>query len=1285
MGAKEKNTSFSDLALALANDYESIYVVDSKDDSYVEYYSEGDELQVKRTGTDFYEEVKIECRQYVWPEDQERFLETFKKERVETALESGESFGLNYRLNDENNPQYYFLKTIRKKGEDIIIGVQNIDKQVRRELKDQERVIIYSEIAGSLASMFEVIYHVDINTGHYTEYYSSSAFAELGIESGGDDDFFNRVKTDIRKYIYEEDREMLVNELSRDNLLSHLQVDEMYSVVYRQNYDDTVQYMNLIAFRQQSNDDHLVIGIRNIDEQKRQEDEVEIYDKIAGSLASRYEVIYYVDLDTDSYVQYSASEQYAKLGTTKKGGNFFEDAVPDIKRYIHKDDQRKVLRVMDKENLLSILDKEGSMTMNYRQFLDGKSIYVSLLVVRPKNDEKHLLMGVTNIDAQVRRERAIKSESQSFDEIATALAHRYEVIYQVNTKTNEYLEFSSSKKYARLEVGIKGSDFFADTQENMKKDIFPEDYPMMAHAMQKDYMLKILEQTGKFVLNYRLIIDGRPQFVTLFAVKSREESDFVIVAVSNIDESRRMEIDLETALGNAMDMANRDPLTGLYNKRYYAQQEIKADRDIDDQIGLSFAILVCDINDLKKINDEQGHKIGDEYIQDAAKILSEVYKTSTLYRIGGDEFAVVLKGDDYKHRDELISKLLEKLKESRDKGRVTFAFGMSEYKPTLDNRVQDVFDRADRYMFANKRYYVKKERNEEISPIEKAKLEHDMRFHDLFEQLISCMTDVDNLDRELIMKLLDQFGDYFRVSKGVAKLYKSPHDELVGNSETLVCHDTGIEGEEIMSLRIVTKIMSIAVITIYMSPNERPLGEEERRRLELVVRTTLTYLSRNRIRDIAERMAFYDDDGFRNLRSFYRYIMENRKSIGGKSALMYNIRHFSFINSEISDRAGNLITKQYYENLESMIGDGGTVARLGGGNFVAICDNSQLGNVLAYLNETTIVYDNMEAKSVIITSDVGVFRIPNNYVIQHPGNIMEKIVTPFRAAQNGGKDNIVFYSGNLVEDRNNVMKVQHLFPDALRDEEFKVYYQPKVDIRTGEIIGAEALCRWFHRGKMISPGEFIPMLEETSEICKLDFYMLDHVCRDIRGWLDMGKKVVRISVNLSRKHMINSNLLENILKIIDRHNVPHSCIEIELTETTTDVGFSDLKRVVSGLQSVGIFTSVDDFGMGYSSLNLIRELPWNVIKVDRSFLPENLESKDEVSRIMFKHVIAMVNEMNVECIVEGVETEEQLGVLMKNNCNYAQGFFFDKPLPKEEFEEKMTRGYYDVSEEESAK
>ena len=190
-----------------------------------------------------------------------------------------------------------------------------------------------------------------------------------------------------------------------------------------------------------------------------------------------------------------------------------------------------------------------------------------------------------------------------------------------------------------------------------------------------------------------------------------------------------------------------------------------------------------------------------------------------------------------------------------------------------------------------------------------------------------------------------------------------------------------------------------------------------------------------------------------------------------------------------------------------------------------------------------------------------------------------------------------------------------------------------------------------------------------------DFYMLDHVCRDLRKWLDAGFPVVRVSINFSRRHMMDPYLFRHIVEVIDAHEVPHKLVEIELTETTTDVEFRDLKRVVSQLQDAGIFVSVDDFGVGYSSLNLIKQIPWDVLKLDKSILPAKGEDQDRGDR-MFAHIIAMAHEIGLKCVAEGVETEEQLDVMKRYGCHIAQGFLFDRPLPVAEFEARLSSGSY---------
>lgn len=548
------------------------------------------------------------------------------------------------------------------------------------------------------------------------------------------------------------------------------------------------------------------------------------------------------------------------------------------------------------------------------------------------------------------------------------------------------------------------------------------------------------------------------------------------------------------------------------------------------------------------------------------------------------------------------------------------------------------------------------------------------------ERFLNALVSYGNNDLSEIKETLAELCKYFGVSKGVTKFYKSVVHEKSGIGEEIVCYDDGTDGVEFIKKRIVTKSMTVAKCIVYRHRDALPLSEEDTQRVTMIMDMILSFISRNRLEDIVERLTFFDDNGYRNLRSFIRYLeqLNENNDFSKRTAVHFNLRHFSLINREIGRSSGDVVIRNYFDLLEKTIGDKGLICRVGGDNFVAIFKDDILEPVLDILNGVPIVYDVNNTKRIMVSASTGVFRIPDGFIYERPDDIMDRIVSSSRAAKNGGKESIVFFDDDMIVDKEKTMQVQQLFPQAMQKGEFKVFYQPKIDIDTGEIVGAEALCRWFRDGKVIPPIDFIPILEQTTDICRLDFYMLNHVCRDIRQWLDEGRKVVRISVNLSRKHMMDIDLLERIIGIVDMNRVPHQYIEIELTETTTDVEFRDLKRVVSGLQQAGICTSVDDFGMGYSSLNLIREIPWNVLKVDKSFLPVDNDNEASTRSIMFKYVVAMAKELGLECIAEGVETRNQVQVLRDNRCLFAQGFYFDRPLPIEDFEKRLATHHYNV-------
>lgn len=521
---------------------------------------------------------------------------------------------------------------------------------------------------------------------------------------------------------------------------------------------------------------------------------------------------------------------------------------------------------------------------------------------------------------------------------------------------------------------------------------------------------------------------------------------------------------------------------------------------------------------------------------------------------------------------------------------------------------------------------------------------------------------------------IEKIGSLLRIALIKVTFYMTPENERQGMGEEFCLYKDGIaDTQRCYHQREITNSRNIVVYDIYQKENEPDWFEQEKEKLQVLAKMLFVYNGRARIMKMAEYLLFYDRDlKIYNLTYFKKVademIAQNR--ISEFAACYFDLNHFSNVNQQVGKERGNQIMFSFVRQLYELFtnSEEELVCRVGGDNFIALFYNDHTDMVKKFLEGTEVSANDSMQTTFLITASAGFYMIPET--CHSSSDIIDRVSIANNVAKDLMAESAVFYNEELKQYLNDITVVQNLFPEALKNEEFLVYYQPKVYLKNYELIGAEALCRWQHNGEIIPPGKFIPVLEQSKAICSLDFYMLDHVCRDIRKWLDEGRKVVKVSVNLSRCHFGNVNLLNDILNTIDKHNVPHKYIEIELTETTTDVSFKDLKEIVFGLQAHGISTAVDDFGTGYSSLNLMRELPWNIIKIDKSFLEEN-EDAPEQNRVMLKHIIAMSQEMGITSIVEGVETIEHVKMLKENNCFLAQGFCFDRPLPKSIFENRL--------------
>lgn len=452
-------------------------------------------------------------------------------------------------------------------------------------------------------------------------------------------------------------------------------------------------------------------------------------------------------------------------------------------------------------------------------------------------------------------------------------------------------------------------------------------------------------------------------------------------------------------------------------------------------------------------------------------------------------------------------------------------------------------------------------------------------------------------------------------------------------------------------------------------------ADEDKGRIDTFISALYVVHDRLRIAAVAEKFAVMDSEmELYNLRYFMKRtgVMFANGEIREFCACRFNISQLSVINAKLGRNGGTQIMKRYIYGLRDIIGGDGFISRLGGDNFIALFRKNKKEEVIRHLSGILLSTEFRGIEEIFVSAHAGYYDVDN--YCRGPHEIMEFILIAEAASRHSHGLPYAEFNAELKKRSEARKLLESLFYEAVDKEEFLVYYQPKVNLMDYTISGAEALCRWKHNGELVPPFRFIPILEQSHNICVLDFYMLEHVCMDMRRWIDDGLPLVKISVNLSRMHLGDEKLADRITDIIDRYGIPHEYIEIELTETTTDVDFKELKKIVSSLHKVGISTSVDDFGVGYSSLNLIRDLPWNVLKIDKSFLPDDGDENKDAKKVMLKYVISMAQELGLECIVEGVESPEQVELLKDCSCFRAQGYFFDKPLPVSVFQRKLLEG-----------
>ncbi len=402
-----------------------------------------------------------------------------------------------------------------------------------------------------------------------------------------------------------------------------------------------------------------------------------------------------------------------------------------------------------------------------------------------------------------------------------------------------------------------------------------------------------------------------------------------------------------------------------------------------------------------------------------------------------------------------------------------------------------------------------------------------------------------------------------------------------------------------------------------------------------------------------------------NSNRFEEAIPKAIKEAASSAIVAMDINHFNVINDNYGRETGNKVINFVGQELKKLGIFGVKSARVKADHFLLFLpygNEKEITQLISTINANVALFQE-EDRNIKISCNYGVYIMSDKEV--YITKAIDFAETARRETQKENNKSIVFFDMNIENRLRREKEIEDSMESALEKGEFHVYYQPKFDMRDNSIIGAEALVRWISPDKgFLNPAEFIPIFERNGFIINLDAYVLEQACSLMRTIIDEGQRVFPISVNQSRMNFKDERYYDRLKSLIEKYRIPKRIIEIELTETL----FSDKETIMDALQAIhelGLLVSVDDFGSGYSSLNLLNSVHADILKIDKNFL--NISTNSVRTRTIIKKVVEMAKELHMEVICEGVEYPEQAEFLLSVACNNAQGFLYARPMPQIEF------------------
>lgn len=454
-----------------------------------------------------------------------------------------------------------------------------------------------------------------------------------------------------------------------------------------------------------------------------------------------------------------------------------------------------------------------------------------------------------------------------------------------------------------------------------------------------------------------------------------------------------------------------------------------------------------------------------------------------------------------------------------------------------------------------------------------------------------------------------------------------------------------IKYESIVSMLIVILLLLLICFLV-----GRFVIEEQQQMLKLAFEDSLTQAPNER---------FFTGNAVKLLRDYpdiaYRIIC-------------FDIQNFRYLNESYGHMKADEVLRIIVRNVEKDLGTRETFARIGADRFVAlVVDDGRTEERLLRIEEKIAKAAATEMINYPIKIKCGFYEVKDRK--ENIAAMIDKANLARKSVGSDSKEMMSIYEDSLMEETRRREFIESKMEMALITGEFVTYLQPKWDMKEDRIIASEALVRWQQKsGGLIPPGEFIEIFEKNGFIEKIDFFMLEEVCKYLRRMIDEGREVYPVSVNQSRYLLHDPQYTMHVQQILLKYKIPKGLIELEITETVFFQERERMLEVMEELKRLNLNLSIDDFGSGFSSLNLLRDMPFDVLKIDRGFLNETNAS--ESGKFILRKIVEMADGLGVKVICEGVETKEQVDMLVDIGCYYAQGFLYSRPIPMDQFIEK---------------